>query len=157
MQDVQDRVFNEGTLPEGLTLAALKRSHSSRPRNPIIADVSFKGGYIDAWGRGTIKILDTSQQADLPEPEMKEEDGGFIITLFKNNLTEDQLGKLGLNGRQLKAVQYIKENTEITNGIYQEINNIGKTTATEDLRLMVELGIIIRKGNIGRGTKYVLK
>ncbi len=88
---------------------------------------------------------------------MKEEDGGFSITLFKDNLTEDQLVKLGLNGRQLKAVKYIKENTEITNGIYQEINNIGKTTATEDLQLMVELGIIIRKGNIGRGTKYVLK
>lgn len=150
-------IWNEGSLPEGLTLAALKRSHSSRPRNPIIADVSFKGGYIDAWGRGTIKILDTCKQADLPEPEMKEQDGGFIITLFKDNLTEEQLIKRGLNDRQLKAVLYIKENAEITNGIYQEINNIGKTTATEDLQLMVELGVIIRKGNIGRGTKYVLK
>lgn len=150
-------IWNEGSLPEGLTLAALKRSHSSRPRNPIIADVSFKGGYIDAWGRGTIKILDTCKQAGLPEPEMKEQDGGFIITLFKDNLTEDQLVKLGLNDRQLKAVEYIKENIEITNGIYQEINNVGKTTATEDLQLLVELGIIIRKGNIGRGTKYVMK
>ena len=150
-------IWNEGSLPEGLTLAALKLSHSSRPRNPIIADVSFKGGYIDAWGRGTIKILDTCKQADLPEPEMKEQDGGFIITLFKDNLTEEQLINLGLNVRQLKAIQYIKENTEITNGIYQQINNIGKTTATEDLQLMVEMGIIIRKGNIGRGTKYLLK
>jgi ATP-dependent DNA helicase RecG len=150
-------IWNEGSLPEGLTLAALKLSHSSRPRNPIIADVSFKGGYIDAWGRGTIKILDTCKQADLPEPEMKEQDGGFIITLFKDNLTEEQLINLGLNVRQLKAIQYIKENTEITNGIYQQINNIGKTTATEDLQLMVEMGIVIRKGNIGRGTKYLLK
>ncbi|HQS04282.1 MAG: transcriptional regulator [Bacteroidetes bacterium 24-39-8] len=150
-------IWNEGSLPEGLTLAALKRSHSSRPRNPIIADVSFKGGYIDAWGRGTIKILDTCKQADLPEPEMKELDGGFIITLFKDNLTEEQLIKRGLNDRQLIAVQYIKQNAEITNGIYQKVNNIGKTTATEDLQLMVELGVVIRKGNIGRGTKYVLK
>ncbi len=150
-------IWNEGSLPEGLTLAALKRSHSSRPRNPIVADVSFKGGFIDAWGRGTIKILNTCKQAALPEPEMKEQDGGFIITLFKDNLTEEQLIKRGLNARQLKAVQYIKENVEITNGIYQKINNIGKTTATEDLQLMVELGVIIRKGNIGRGTKYVLK
>lgn len=41
---------NEGRLLDGLTLDALKRSHSPRPRNPIIADVCFKGGYIDAWG-----------------------------------------------------------------------------------------------------------
>jgi len=61
-------IWNEGVLPAGLTLAALKRSHSSRPRNPIIADVAFKGGYIDAWGRGTIKILDTCKEAALPEP-----------------------------------------------------------------------------------------
>ena len=63
-------IWNEGILPEGLTLASLKRSHSSRPRNPIIADVAFKGGYIDAWGRGTIKILDACKEAELPEPEM---------------------------------------------------------------------------------------
>ena len=69
---------------------------------------------------------------------MKEQDGGFIITLLKDNLIEEQLIKRGLNDRQLKAVQYIKENTEITNGIDQEINNVGKTTATEALKLMVE-------------------
>ena len=67
MYDEKISIWNEGTLPEGLTLAALKRSHSSRPRNPVIADIAFKGGYIDAWGRGTIKILDTCKQADLPE------------------------------------------------------------------------------------------
>jgi ATP-dependent DNA helicase RecG len=78
-----------------------------------------------------------------------------LVTLFKDNLTEDQLARLGLNDRQLKAVKYIKDKAEITNAIYQEINNIGKTTATEDLQLMVELGVFIRKGNIGRGTKYV--
>jgi ATP-dependent DNA helicase RecG len=57
----------------------------------------------------------------------------------------------------LKAVSYIKEKGEITNAIYQEINNIDKTSATEDIQSLVQLGIIIRKGNIGRGTKYVLK
>ncbi len=149
--------WNEGKLPEGLTFEALKGFHTSQPRNVLIADVCFKGGFIDSWGRGTLKIYDACKELELPEPEIKEFQGGFLVTLFKDNLTEDQLTKLGLNDRQLKAVQYIKDKTEITNAIYQEINNIGKTTATEDLQLMVELGVIIRKGNIGRGTKYVLK
>lgn len=41
-------IWNEGALPEGLTFEALKRQHPSRPRYPLIADVCFKGGYIDA-------------------------------------------------------------------------------------------------------------
>lgn len=57
--DNQFSIWNEGTLPEGLTIDALKRKHSSRPRNQIIADVCFKGGYIDAWGRGTLKIINS--------------------------------------------------------------------------------------------------
>lgn len=44
-------IWNEGSLPEDLTTELLKNPHSSRPRNPIIADVCFKGGLIEAWGR----------------------------------------------------------------------------------------------------------
>ena len=37
-------------MPAGITFADLKGNHPSKPRNWIIADVCFKGGYIDAWG-----------------------------------------------------------------------------------------------------------
>lgn len=125
----------------GLTLDALKRSHSSRPRNPIIADVAFKGSYIDAWGRGTIKILDTCKQAELPEPEMQELDGGFSITLFKNTLTEEQLTKLRLNARQIKAVLFVKEKGKITNKDYQQLNDCSRNTASNDLADLVQRNI----------------
>lgn len=151
-------IWNEGTLPSGLTLDALKRSHSSRPRNPIIADVCFKGGYIDAWGRGTIKIIDTCKLADLPEPDMKELDGGFIITLFKDNISLEKLGKLGLNDRQVKAVLFVKENGKITNSEYQELYSISKATATRDLTELVENYNLLEKlGQTGVGTAYILK
>lgn len=149
-------IWNEGSLPQGLTLEALKHSHSSRPRNPIIADVSFKGGYIDAWGRGTIKILDTCKQAELPEPEMKEQDGGFIVTLFKDRFTEEQLTKHGLNNRQLKAVNFVKEKGKITNKEYQEINGTSDRTALRDLENLTELGLFIKEGE-KKGTSYKLK
>lgn len=149
-------VWNEGTLPEGLTLAALKRSHSSRPRNPIIADVAFKGGYIDAWGRGTIKILDTCKEAELPEPEMEELDGGFSITLFKNVLTEEQLTKLGLNVRQINAVLFVKEKGRISNKEYQEVFGVARMTATRDLTLLVEKGILKSSDTKGAGSFYEL-
>ena len=150
-------IWNEGSLPAGLTLAALKRSHSSRPRNPIIADVSFKGGYIDAWGRGTIKILDTCKEADLPEPEMLELDGGFSITLFKNNLTEEQLIKLGLNDRQIKAVIFVKEKGKITNKDYQSLNDCSRNTASNDLADLVQKGLFTPSDIKGAGAFYQLK
>lgn len=148
-------IWNEGSLPAGLTLDALKRSHSSRPRNPIIADVCFKGGYIDAWGRGTIKIIDTCKQAELPEPEMKELDGGFIITLFKDNLTSEQLTKLGLNGRQIKAVLFVKEKGKITNSEYQILNEISDRTALRDIDELTQKGILNKEGE-KKGTYYKL-
>ena len=151
-------IWNEGSLPPGLTLAALKRSHSSRPRNPIIADVSFKGGYIDAWGRGTIKILDTCKEAELPEPEMQEQDGGFSITLFKNTLTQEQLAKLGLNDRQVKAVLFVKEKGKISNADYQELFSVSKATATRDLtELLDKFALLEKVGQTGAGTTYILK
>lgn len=149
-------IWNEGPLPEGLSLSALKRSHSSRPRNPIIADVSFKGGYIDAWGRGTIKILETCKQADLPEPEMKEQDGGFIITLFKDNLTEERLCKLGLNDRQVKTVSFVKDKGKITNKEYQKIFEVARMTATRDLTELVEKRVLKSSGTKGAGSYYEL-
>lgn len=70
---------------------------------------------------GTIKILDTCKEAELPEPEMQELNGGFRITLFKNTLTVEQLTKLGLNARQIKAVLFVKEKGRISNKKYQEV------------------------------------
>lgn len=156
--DEKISIWNEGTLPDGLTLDALRRSHSSRPRNPIIADVCFKGGYIDAWGRGTIKIIDTCKQADLPEPEMTELDGGFSITLFKDNISLEKLNKLGLNDRQIKAVLIVKEKAKITNSEYQELFDVSKATATRDLTELVENFALLDKiGQTGVGTAYILK
>src|SRR5690606_22639060 len=133
--------WNEGGLQSPLTIESLKRPHSSRPRNVLIADVCFKGGLIDAWGRGTIKIIEACKQAGLPEPEIIERDGGLLVTLFKNSMTTEQLVKLGLNERQLKAVEYVKERGKITNKEYQEINLVAKPTATRDLSELVEYGI----------------
>jgi len=151
--DDKINIWNEGVLPEGLSLESLHRSHSSKPRNPIIADVCFKGGLIDAWGRGTIKIIDACKQAELPEPQLIERDGGFLVTLFKNNLDVEQLVKVGLNPRQLKAVQYVKEKGKITNKEYQEINSIAKPSATRELSELVTKGIFVNKGK-GAGSFY---
>jgi ATP-dependent DNA helicase RecG len=157
MYDNRFSIWNEGFLPQGLTLEALKRQHPSRPRNPLIADVCFKGGYIDAWGRGTLKIINSCREAGLPEPEMKEEDGGMLVVLFKDKFNEAQFQKLGLNPRQLKAVNYVREKGSITNAVFQQLNHVGKSTATVDLQQLVDLELFSPPVAKGRGSKYTLK
>ena len=150
-------IWNEGLLPDGLTSDALKRQHSSRPRNPIIADVCFKGGYIDMWGRGTLKIIQSCKEAELSEPEIKEQDGGMMVVLLKDRFTEEHLQKLGLNERQAKALLYIKQNGKISNAVYQDINDISKPTATRDIKELIQKDLIKNIGTKGASAIYVLK
>lgn len=149
-------IWNDGGLPEGITEEDLKRVHRSKPRNPLIADVCFRGGYIDSWGRGTIKIIEACKEAKLPEPVLKEEQGGFLSKVLKDRFTEDQLKKLGLNERQIEAVAFVKKNGKITNKNYQEINSISKKTSSRDLRELVDKKILLSSGVSGAGAYYVI-
>mgnify|MGYP000228770212 CR=1 FL=1 len=49
----------------------------------------------------------------MPEPALKEEQGGFLSKIFKDRFTEDQLKKMGLSDRQIETVLYVKENVTL--------------------------------------------
>lgn len=150
-------VWNEGSLPKDLTIEDLKRKHSSRPHNPILASAFFKGGLIEAWGRGTIKIINECKKAGLPEPIIEYSSGGISVTILKSQFNEKSLIEIGLSARQIKAVRYLKENQSITNKIYQEICEVSKATATRDLTELIEkFRLLERSGEVGAGTSYKL-
>jgi ATP-dependent DNA helicase RecG len=150
-------VWNEGSLPEDLTIEDLKIKHSSRPHNPILASAFFKGGLIEAWGRGTIKIINECKKAGLPEPLIENISGGISVTIFKNSLDNKTLIDKGLSNRQIKAIEYLKQHKQITNKIYQEICEVSKATATRDLTELIEkYKLLERSGEVGAGTTYKL-
>lgn len=155
MHDDSINIWNDGALPAGINSEILKKPHRSNPRNPLIADVCFKGGLIDSWGSGTIRIIETCKQAGLPEPELMEQEGGFSVTLFKNNLTTKQLAKLGLNDRQIDALLFFKEKGEITTSEYMVRYNISERTARNDLNNLIENKFIKREGQTNMA-KYIL-
>jgi ATP-dependent DNA helicase RecG len=149
------QLWNHGSLPVGITLDQLSKSHSSFPRNPILAGACFLGGYIDSWGSGIMKIVNSCKAAGLPTPTLEEDMGGFMVKLFKNRFTEEQLQKLGLNERQIKAVLYVKEKGRITNSDYQEINEVTDRTALRDLEELIDNGIVKKTGE-KKGAYYEL-
>jgi ATP-dependent DNA helicase RecG len=147
--------WNHGTLPDGITLDKLTKSHSSYPRNPILAGACFLGGYIDSWGSGIMKIVSSCKAAGLPTPVLEEDGGGFIVKLFKDRFSEEKLQKSGLNKRQIKAVMYVKEKGKITNSEYQTINSVSKRTATNDLAELVSQFSLLKKiGTSGSNIWY---
>jgi ATP-dependent DNA helicase RecG len=149
-------IWNDGSLPETITLSQLQQSHSSHPRNPILAEACFRGGYIDSWGSGIMKIINSCKAAGLPVPNMNEKEGGFIVTLFKDKFSEEQLQQSGLNNRQIKAALYVKEKGKITNKEYQEINNVSRRTATRDIAELTDVHKIFKNNGFGAGSTYEL-
>jgi len=161
---VQIRVFqdklsimNEGKLPPEVPVEKLKTDHVSKPRNPLLAKVFYLAGFIESWGRGTIKIVEKCLEQELPEPDFFEEYGVMKVVFYKDKFTEEALRKMGLNERQIRAVMYIKDKAEITNNIYQKVCETSERTASRDLNYLVEKGILEQLGKTGKGTKYILK
>ena len=149
--------MNEGKLPPEVPAEKLKTNHLSIPRNTLLAEVFYYAGFIESWGHGTIKIVEDCLEQGLPEPDFKEENGVMTVTFYKDKWNEENLKKLGLNERQVKAVMYVKKKGFINNSKYQEINDIRKTTATEELRKLVEMKLLTEPTSKGRGAKYELK
>ncbi len=150
-------IWNEGMLPKSINIKNLKTKHPSRPRNELLADIFFKAGLIEAWGQGTLEMLNICKIANLPEPEYKEEFGGFSTTFFQSDYSTNKIKALNLNSRQEKIIEYLKENNSVTNSIYQKFFKVSKGTATKDLNDLLEKDLIIREGSRGAGTFYKLK
>jgi len=147
---------NPGGLPEGITVEQLKKPHQSYLRNPLVAKVFYLAGYIEQYGSGTIRMVEWMKEAGLPEPEYKEEMGGFSVYFYKDIYTEENLRKMELNERQIKAVMYVKERGKITNKEYQELNAVSNKTAYLELSDIVKKGMLVIEGS-GRKINYILK
>lgn len=69
--------WNEGQLPENWTVENLSVKHPSKPYNPDIANALFRSGYIESWGRGTLKIINECVQFGIPKPKYFYDMSGF--------------------------------------------------------------------------------
>ena len=57
--------------------------HTSKPRNPKMAQVFYRAGFIEAWGRGYEKIMKAFDKANLKRPEFTVEQGGVTAVIYR--------------------------------------------------------------------------
>ncbi len=72
--------WNDGHLPENWTVKQLLEKHPSKPYNPLIANVFFRTGLIESWGRGIEKINIECKLAGVPAPRINYDFAGLMIT-----------------------------------------------------------------------------
>ncbi|MDE5573247.1 MAG: putative DNA binding domain-containing protein [Muribaculaceae bacterium] len=102
------RLWNEGILPEDYTVETLLNKHSSKPRNPKIAQAFYRAGFIEAWGRGYDKILKSFDNANLKRPKFTVEQGGVSAIIYRETF-------MSVRGNQqsIQTEQKTEQKTEI--------------------------------------------
>ena len=80
------RLWNDGGLPKEVPLENLFKEHISKPCNPNLANVFFKCGMIESWGRGFEKISNycAEEKAKLPEIDLSL--GGVTARCFASDV-----------------------------------------------------------------------
>ena len=151
-------ITSTGLLPFDLTPADLVKPHPSRPRNPLIAQVFYRRGIIETWGRGTIKMAELAESAGLAAPEF-ESAGGEVSVRFRrtryvaptrvghdlSNLQRTLLGVLSRAGHA--SLSEIR--TAIGPGAPDR-------TIQENLQVLRQLGQVDSTGR-GRYARWILK
>jgi ATP-dependent DNA helicase RecG len=139
--------FNPGGLFGGLTVEELKLPHPSHTRNPLIADIFSKSGLVEVYGSGIGRMLNSLKEVGLPEPDFKEEFGGFSLYMFKD-YHEDSLRGLGLNERQIKAMVYLYKEGSISTNEYSQLIIPMKSVGTlkRDLNDLVSKNLVEKVG-----------
>ncbi len=131
-----------------------KSWHDSNHCNPLIADACFKAGYIDTWGRGTLKIINSCKEAELPEPEIIEKDGGIQVTIFKElvggsisgSISGSIGGSIGLTDRQREIVELILQNNKISYRNIADIIGINESAVKKHLNTLKNKCVLKRIG-----------
>jgi len=68
----------------------------------------------------------------------------------------NQFSDIALDDRQRLALVYLRQRRQITNSDYRRLNHVDSTAASQQLRGLVQAGLIEQKG-VGRWTTYTLK
>lgn len=92
------RIWNIGELPKEIKIETLFEEHASIRRNPNIANVFFKGGYIESWGRGYKNIIEECHSKNARIPEPVENSGGIAVVCLASEKYIQLAKKLKLEG-----------------------------------------------------------
>jgi ATP-dependent DNA helicase RecG len=161
--DNRIEVRSIGDFPSGVRAELLSREHLSVRRNPLIAEAFHRTGAIEAWGRGTNRVIEACRAYGIPEPTFVDEAGAVTVT-FKAEVVANaatsttRTAASKLTERQQAILRVLEQKTAMA------LREISATLegAPSDRRLREELlhlkqlGLVDQSGH-GRGSSWSRK
>lgn len=124
----------------------------SLPENPTIANVFYRSGLMESWGRGIGLIMQKCEEAELPQPTVdvsvsfvnltiyfaQSLESGDNMTNVPQNVPQDVLQDdpqeilSQLSERQIEILKMIKSNPKVTREVMSlRVNKSSKTVARD--------------------------
>lgn len=178
---IQMRVFNDrvelwnpGNLPEEISIESLNSVHASIPRNRNIANVFYRAGFIESWGRGINKIQTALRAAHLKDAEFTSEFGGVKITIHRDiewlnenvyniianhvggNKT-DMLAVMKLTDKQREILSCIEKEATITAKRLAAMAAMSQRSVERELANLQKMGVIQHVGAPRTGKWIIVK
>lgn len=160
---IQVRLFSdrlEVQSPGGLAghLTVENLAFEQYTRNPRIMRLLEDLGYVERRGLGVDQMIQAMADAGREPPVFENRGSSFWVTLKGRPPLHPlpDLGRLGLNDRQVRAAAYLQVEGRVTNREYQDLFGVSERTALYDLQGMVEAGLILPVSS-GRGRYYILR
>lgn len=138
-------IVSLGGIYGDLELSDLLTGGMSITRNPKLQSLLLRINKVESLGTGISRIIDNYKYND-NKPEFIISQNKFIIVLPKliKSSMEDN-----------KILIYLNTHEYITREFIEELLNVGKSTASNMLRKLVDANIVLARGK-GRGIKYYL-
>ncbi len=170
-------ISNNCILPRGWTVETLMGTHKSIPFNPSIANAFYRAGYIEAWGRGIQKVLESCKELGSPAPEYtvlgddltvkftalpsavipNEQSGGNAGGDGGNNGGDGGDIPAGLNETERIVYLQVRQNGALTAAQMSEALGLAKRTVERTLSKLREKEVIIRIGSSRSGKWEIRK
>lgn len=125
--------------------------HPSMPYNPSLANVFFRSGDIESWGRGYRRIVRKNEAAGLLPPIVQTEDG-MRVTHYVD--VSEQVRAMGAEERAIPVLEHVLKNHRVTNGEVQKMLGVSRATA---MRLLQKLDGVLESVGQGAGGFYRIR
>ncbi len=148
-------ITSSGPLHFGLRPEDLYVTHESMPWNPLIANILFRRGFIETWGRGTIKIVELSELAGLPRPEIETMAGAVSVRFRPARYEAPKRVGHDLSERRRAILQVLADARPRRLGEIREALSepVAPATLRDDLRFLRGLGLVSGEGH-GMGASW---
>ena len=156
MFDDRIEILSIGGLVKGLNMDDIFLG-VSESRNPNLANIFFRLKYVENFGTGIGRIMESYKPYGI-KPIILSSENAFLVTLLNVNYEETETKKslpTSLSQEE-QIIDYLKKYNKISRTIVENMLNISKTRANNILKELVKKEIISLSGN-GKNIVYILK